>query len=79
MPKRITTDEWRAELHKILQPADDEGETAVEISDATGQSHTAVKRLIRKKLKAGELIQGMACRHGADGSRRRVPVYRPAP
>jgi hypothetical protein len=79
MPKRITTDEWRAELHRMIAPQDDPGESVEEMSIVTGRSPRAIRREISVKLRAGEIVQGWAMRTNAVGSKVRIPVYRPAP
>lgn len=71
----ITTDEWLKELESLGAFTDSEGQTTIEICEASGHGDEWVRRHLRKLADLGRLKVGQRHIVNLSGSRQTVPVY----
>ena len=71
----ITSDEWRAEIERVMSPSSDAGMTSREISSALGVSIRTTMEKLRHLDEAGRLGVGRRTIRARDGRRSTSPVY----
>lgn len=74
--QRITVDEWRAEVERVMGRTSDDGMTANEIAGQSGKGVDLVRRWLGALNRAGRLCSGKrAGGVSIDGRPITVPVY----
>lgn len=72
---RVTVDEWRAEVERVLGRTSDDGMSVHEIAEQAARSTRTVREWLATLHRAGKLAVGQRAGTSIDGKPTRVPVY----
>jgi len=75
MTTKITVEEWRKEVERVMGTSNDDGMTTDELCEAMGMGPAAIRIRLKRLRSAGKLGQGWRDSVSLIGVTRKVPVF----